>query len=177
MKPKVNRKGVTSKPSNYDSCQTPGWAVEPLFTYLDGKFIWEPACGRGNLVAAMRPFAYGITATDILNGEHQDFFTIDSRLFYWEVLVTNPPYSIKYDWLEHCYELGKPFALLMPVEMLGAQKAQKMFVKHGIELLFLPRRVNFDMPEKGYSGGGAQFPVAWYCWHLLDKPMQFWGVL
>ncbi|MHA2094578.1 MAG: hypothetical protein ACW98F_08115, partial [Candidatus Hodarchaeales archaeon] len=98
-----------------------------------------------------------------------------SRLFHSRpTIVTNPPYSIKYAWLEKCYEYEMPFALLMPVEMLGTAKGQRLFDKYGIEVIFMSPRVDFYMPNKGWEGGGAQFPTAWFTWKLnLPKQINF----
>lgn len=80
--------------------------------------------------------------------------------------MTNPPYSIKFQWIERCYQIGKPFALLLPVETLGANKAQKFFKQYGIEIIFLNRRVNFILPHTSSSSNGAWFPVAWFTYRL-----------
>jgi hypothetical protein len=89
------------------------------------------------------------------------------------VLVTNPPYSIKYDWLARCYALGKPFALLMPVEMIAASTAQRLFKQYGIEILMPDKRINFKMPNAGW-GGTAQFPTCWYTFRLsIGSPLTF----
>jgi hypothetical protein len=67
-----------------------------------------------------------------------------------------------------------PFALLMPVEMLGTAKGQRLFDKYGIEVIFMSPRVDFYMPNKGWEGGGAQFPTAWFTWKLnLPKQINF----
>ena len=168
---KSNRQGDIYTPKGYDACQTPAEALTPLLPYLDQfSTFWEPAAGECYLAAGLSLNLHlrtgrtiDVRATDILTGDN--FFTFELPLPY-EAIVTNPPYSIKYKWLRRCYELGKPFALLMPVEMLGAKTAQQMFALYGIEIIFLARRVNFKMPNKGWLGKGAQFPVCWYTWGL-----------
>ena len=181
MKPKEN-KGYNT--GTYDECQTPPYALEPLLQPLfdairpdlrSTKTIWECASGQGTLARDFNRRAYSVIDTDISRGE--DFFNDDlaSKLdrLNWNglVIVTNPPYSIKYEWLKRCYELDHPFALLMPVEMLGTAKGQKLFNKYGIEIIFMSPRVDFYMPHKGYKGGGAQFPTAWFTWKL-NLPQQ-----
>lgn len=159
MKPKQNYKDQPIR----DQCQTPPHAFWPLLRYVDGLShvdlsIWEPACGEGYLLREMEKlFPHKVVGTDILTGT--DFFTCAIPRF--DVLITNPPFSQKYQWITRCYELGKPWALLMPLETLGAQRAQKEFKNYGMELLVLNRRVNFKMPDKGWEGS-AQFPVAWF---------------
>lgn len=163
MKPKVNRKGNVNKPNTYDSCQTPYYALDPLLPYLPkAAIIWESACGDGQIVDKLELEGHTVIASDILTGSN--FF--EYAPVYWHVQVTNPAYSIKYHWLKRSYELQKAFALLLPLETLGAATAQKMFSEYGIEIILLNKRINFNMPNKGYSGNGAQFPVAWFTWGL-----------
>lgn len=163
MKPKINRPGDINAPAAYDACQTPPCALDPLLPYLPREWtIWEPAAGEGSIVESLFDggFLQGrVAVSDIVMG--QNFF--DYEPDRWDCLVTNPPYSIKYQWLERCYSLGKPFALLMPVETLGAARAQACFIEHGLQLILLNRRVNFKMPNKGWDGSSAQFPTAWFC--------------
>ena len=170
MKPKINRIGDPNESQGFDRCQTPPYALDPLLPYIRREWaIWEPASGSGNLVSAVAWHVPEIIGTDILNG--CNFFTWQPPHF--DAIVTNPPYSIKFAWLDRCYQLGKPFALLVPVETIGAQSAQRLMERYGAELLLLNRRVNFEMPEKGYNGGGAQFPVLWLCWQLLPAPIVY----
>ena len=167
MKPKEN-KGYNT--GTYDECQTPPYALEPLYPYLPFH-IWECAAGEMVLANALVDKGYTVLAADILWRKEDDFF-MDRRVD--ATIVTNPPYSIKYEWLERCYLLGNPFALLMPVEMLGTAKGQRLFDKYGIEMIFMSPRVDFYMPHKGWEGGGAQFPTAWFTWKLeLPEQINF----
>lgn len=160
---KSNRQGDIYTPKGYDACQTPPEALAPLLPFVDPFYtIWEPAAGEGFLAEELKARGYRVIQSDILND--QNFFSYQPNRL-WHCLITNPPYSIKYKWLARCYELGKPFALLMPVEMLGAKTAQKLFSLYGIEVIFPDGRVNFKMPNKGWDSS-AQFPTCWYTWGL-----------
>jgi len=144
-----------------DRCQTPGYALDPLLPFVDRRLlIWEPACGEGYLTAALRESGRKVIGSDILYG--QDFFLETPS--HWDAMITNPPYSLKYAWLLRCYALGKPFALLLPVETLGAKAAQDRFRAHGVEVVFLSKRINFKMPNIGWKSSAAQFPVCWITW-------------
>lgn len=169
---KSNRAADEYVPQGYDACQTPAYAIDPLLPFLSSDWIiWEPACGEGYLVEALFDSSFqDIIGTDILTGHNFLEYEPDA----WDCLITNPPFSLKYRWLERCYQLAKPFALLLPVETLGAKTAQEMFREHGIEVIFLDRRVNFKMPNAGWDGAGAQFPTAWFTWGLnIGRQMTF----
>ena len=171
MKPKEN-KGYNT--GTYDECQTPLYALEPLYQYIDTRYVWECAAGERVLARQFRKVGINVVDTDITDpAGFGDFFKISPKTPDYTI-VTNPPYSLKYEWLERCYELDHPFALLMPVEMLGTVKGQKLFKKFGIEIIFMSPRVDFYMPHKGWKGGGAQFPTAWFTWKLdLPKEINF----
>lgn len=161
-----NRKAAKQNiyvPQGMDSCQTPAYAMEPLLPYLASfKNIWEPAAGEGYLVEALKAHKFDVLESDILRD--QNFFDYEPGS-PWDCIVTNPPFSIKFRWLIHCYQLGKPFALLMPVETLGAKTAQALFEQHGMDVMLLDKRVCFKMPNKGWDSS-AQFPTAWFTWKL-----------
>lgn len=165
---KTARPGDIYKPAKYDACQSPLYAMDPVLPYLrPGQTIWEPAAGEGNLVKAMRDNGLTVIDSDILTG--QNFFEYEPPA--WNVLVTNPPYSIKFEWLERCYELGKPFALLLPVETLGTGTAIRLFERYGLEMILLKQRIDFKMPNAEWSGGGAQFSTFWLTWKLTGQPV------
>lgn len=171
MKPKTNRSGDRNASGPMDRCQTPAYALDPLLPYLSPAWtLWEPACGEGLITAHLweKGFRH-LEASDILTG--QNFFTYQPAA--WDVQVTNPPYSIKFPWIKRSYELGKPFALLVPVETIGAQQCQRLMAQYGAEIMLLDRRINFKMPHKGWHGSAAQFPVLWFCHGLLPEPILY----
>lgn len=175
MKPKTNRKGELNESKPFDRCQTPAHTFDPLKPYISkNDTIWESAAGEQTMLAdTMIDAYYHVVMSDILYTPEQNFFEYQPK--EWDVQVTNPPYSVKYDWMKRSYELGKPFALLIPVESLGAQKAQKLMKQYGFEIILLNKRVNFHMPNKGFDGSGAQFPVMWFTWGLnIGKQVSFY---
>lgn len=172
MKPKINRAGDIAKPSPYDHCQTPAYAVDPLISQLPEHWtIWEPAAGEGYITQRLRKMGRKVVESDILTGHN--FFDLKRPPggTYYDAIVTNPPYSIKYDWLERCYDLETPFALLLPLETLGAGRAQRLFRSKPVRLILFDRRVNFKMPNVGWAKSSAQFPVAWFCYRM-DLPQD-----
>lgn len=156
--------------------QTPPEALTPLLPFINRKWkIWEPAAGRGNLVVALSQRGYKVFGTDIKyrpSDEHRLDFLIGQPKWKWDMLLTNPPYSLKQQFLERCYELGKPFALLLPLTTFETEKRQKLFRQHGLEVIFLDKRINFQTPSG--RGSGSWFATAWFTWGLhLPSPLFF----
>lgn len=165
MKPKEN-KGYAVGP--YDDCQTPPYVLEPLLPYINPLHtVWECAVGRGVLAKKLVDESFSVLAAD-----ENFFLTVPPDRDF--TIVTNPPYSIKYKWLKRCFSLGRPFALLLPIETIGSRKAQDMFRDKDIRIMFMSPRVDFLMPEMGWEGGGAQFPTAWFTYGLaLPKELNY----
>jgi hypothetical protein len=175
MKPKQAQLIDTGTSSERDRCQTPWYALDPLLPYLpQDRIIWESAAGEGYLRDELGKKGYSVVSGDILSG--QNFFDITFNSLK-PIQVTNPPYSTKYKWLARSYEIGLPFALLMPVDVLGSKTALELFEKHGIEIIFLKWRVDFKMPSKGWDGHGSQFTTHWFTHGLnIGQPMTYSSV-
>lgn len=92
------------------------------------------------------------------------------------MIITNPPYSLKDDFLEKCYEWKKPFCLLLPITALEGKKRGKMFREKGIEVLVFDGRVQFmenmikDYDKKKSSNW---FNTSWFCYNVLPKKLIF----
>jgi hypothetical protein len=161
-----------------DDYQTPPEALEPLYPFLDKSLtIWEPACGRGNLVKALHTHGYKTICSDIKEFSIPDFqlndFLTSEIATHWDCIVTNPPYSTKDLFLKRCYYLRKPFALLMPLTTLEGKERQRLMRFYGIEIILFPKRINFFTPE-GVNSSSPWFSTAWFSWGLnLGKALTF----
>lgn len=146
---------ATGRPNDF---QTPPYALDPLLPYLyKNSVIWEPACGKGYLVDEFRRLGYTTIGTDILTG--QDFFTYEPEDY--NCIITNPPFRLKGQFWERCCELGKPFALLMPLTALETKKRQRLMQDYGIEIILLDRRINFETPNM-VEKSSSWFATAWF---------------
>jgi hypothetical protein len=91
---------------------------------------------------------------------------------HYDCIITNPPFSIKQQFLERAYMLGKPFAFLLPLTTLETKKRQDLFRLYGLEIILLDRRINFFTPSGMVSS--AWFATAWFTWGLnIGKQLSF----
>lgn len=136
--------------------------------------IWEPACGDDDKQPMLDMIGYDfgrtVVGTDIRGYGGQDFLTSEPQ-GSWDCIITNPPYSIKDDWIARCYQLGKPWALLLPYTTFEGRKRQAMFKEHGVDVLYLARRPQFTTPNG--NKGGSWFPAAWFTWKILPERVMF----
>lgn len=155
-----------------DNFQTPDWPLEVLSRRLDvpTKYkMWDPCCGKGNVVSFFNKKGHYAFGTDLEMGV--DFLSVQKGEIDFDFIVTNPPYSLKSKFVQKCYDLGKPFALLMPLTALEGIERQSCYKEKGLSLLCLPRRVNYYTPSG--SGSGAHFASAWYTHGFDTQPLEF----
>lgn len=152
-----------------DDFQTPPIALNPLFPYLKKHWtIWECASGKGNLSKALKAKGYKVISTDIKKGK--DFLTYAPKQF--DCIVTNPPFSLKQEFLERAYQLNKPFCFLLPLTTLETKKRQQLFKENGTEIILLDKRVNFETPTG--KDNSSWFATAWFCSGLgLKNTLNF----
>lgn len=144
-----------------DNFQTPRIAWEYLKPFIDPTWvIWECAWGEGQLYNFIKEDGYAIVGSD----KEEDFMKTDLDC---DCIITNPPYSLKDEFIERCYQIGKPFALLMPLTALEGKKRQALYSKNGIALIIPNKRINFKTPSG--EGSGSWFATAWYVWKIPVK--------
>jgi hypothetical protein len=159
-----------SKDSN-QNYQTPPCAARPLVDLVPKKWtVWEPASGHGNLVSMLKERGNTVIATDIQTG--QDFLKWKPRRHY-DAIITNPPHRHATAFLRRCYEIGKPFALLLPLFALEQQERHALYREHGLQLLLFNRRIEYEPEDGSEKHGDIPFSSAWFCWNLLPSDLVF----
>lgn len=153
----LNRLGRTS---DSDEVYTPREAVEPLLPFIDKTLIYyEPTSNTSSkLLRALHS-----CSVNIVESGGKDFFDCGKKDIY-DGIITNPPYSIKDKFIKKCYDLGKPFALLLPVSSLQGQTRGKFFIEHGLSALVLNKRVDFT------GKGSPNFGNVWIMGNGFDRP-------
>ena len=163
-----NQHVSTETNQNY---QTPPYAARPILKYLRKNWtVWEPACGKGNLVSAFQDAGRKVVASDIQSG--QDFLTWKPRRPF-DIVVTNPPHRYMTAFIRRCYELGKPFALLLPLRALEHRERHELYRQYGLQLLLMDRRIEFEPEDGSESSGDILFSSGWFCWKLLPSDLMF----
>ena len=149
-----------------DELYTPDYAIEPLLKYLPkDKIIWECTdFGSSNITKLLKQHDYKVIST---HKDNFDFLT-DIPNFDFDIIITNPPYSLKNEFLKKCYEYDKPFCLLLPLTSLEGIERGKMFREKGIDVLVLDRRCDFIDNKKS-----NWFNTSWFCYKVLPKQLIF----
>jgi hypothetical protein len=149
----------------FDVFFTPEYAVQPLLPFICPNWVvWEPTDVNHNsgITKTIRRRGNSVIST---NKQQRDFLR-DCRPEGVDCIVTNPPYSLKDQFLMRAFDLRLPFAFLLPLTALEGVQRGALFREHGIEVLVLDRRVEF-------TGKSVWFATAWFCHGILPECLMF----
>lgn len=153
-----------------DEVYTPFYAVEPLLEFLPkDKKIWCPFDEEWSAFYQLfTEKGYDVIRSSLSEGH--DFFTYEPD--DWDILVSNPPFSKKDMVLERAFELGKPFALLLPVNTLQG-KARFQIFQNRIQALIFDGRVDYHTNgDMQHYHKGNHFGSAYFCYDLLPTKLE-----
>lgn len=151
----------------FDELYTPEYAVYPVLDaiFFANTVIWCPFdTENSNIVKVLQSKGLKVIHSHISEGKN--FFQYEPDEHY-DMIISNPPYSIKDQVLERCYQLRKPFALLLPITALEGTKRGKLFRDMGLDLIVLDKRVDFN------GKGKCWFNTSWFCWGTPIEGIQF----
>jgi hypothetical protein len=159
MRKGKNEKQFKIKNDNYTTHES---AFNLLFSYINvkDKKVWFPFYNEG----IINSYKFDC---DIIHNQ-SDFF--ETKVEY-DYIIDNPPYSIKQKVFERCIELGKPFALLVPIDTLERQYISKLFKDKDFTIIIPKERFNFLNNNVKTT---MAFKTCWFCVGFnLDKQIIF----
>ena len=127
------------------------------------KIIWDSFYGDGNSGKYLKELGFKV--------EHQDIDFFDEPSFNYDILLSNPPYSIKAKVFKRLAEIDKPFLMLVPVATITKQYLKKYF-KDKIQIVIPERRIQFI--KDGVQTDRCYFDTIWICYKMnFDKNIIF----
>lgn len=134
--------------------------------------IWEPAAGGGHLAEVLRKRGHYVYASDVVDHGYEydrlvDFFKVSARTLC--DIVTNPPYKLATEFIEHALDLvlpGGKVLMFLRLLFLEGQKRKELFEKHPPKTIY----VSSSRLQCGKGGvfkkraGETALAHAWFLW-------------
>ena len=134
----------------FDELYTPVESLDSLLPFIDfigvGSVVWECAFGTGVLAKHLEDKGFKVVGNN-------DFFNSDYKC---DMIISNPPYSIKRKFIEKAINLNKPFAFLVPITTLEGKKSSELFNNGDIQIIIPNKRIDFLK-----KGSSSWFAVMW----------------
>ena len=160
---------TSSKTSERQEMYTPYYAVDPIVKYVPKHYkIWCPFDEEWSaFYQTFKNLGYSVIRTHIREGKN--FFTYEPDEY--DIIISNPPFSIKDKILERLYELGKPFAVLLPLNSLQGVSRYKFF-SQGIQILSFDQRIGFHSKSNmSFTIEGSPFATVYFCRDILPRDL------
>ena len=176
--------------SGNDEFYTPLYAIVPIIKYLkQAQQIWRPIkiwcpfdTNESNFVRYLSKIPWNIVVnTHISNWE--DFFEIikdkNSEIMSCDYIISNPPYSMKWEVFKALFESWKSFAMLVWVVWLFESKKRfDMFKNNTFEIMYLDKRVSyFKNYQEQKPSLNPPFSSIYLCSKVLPEKIVFENIL
>lgn len=154
-----------------DELFTPVEAVIAIKKYIpDNATIWCPFDLECSSYVKELSKEYNVIHTHIVNGIEEDFFTMEVP--QCDIIISNPPFSKKFEVLERLLSIGKPFAIIWPLP--GVQSLKHFDLVSQCQLLIFDQRIRFhkelDLSDKP---GSPAFASVYLCKDFLPEKLMF----
>jgi hypothetical protein len=171
----MNSRDILYKKSSGDENYTPAYAVIPIIKYID-RFIkinklnkltiWCPFdTTESEFVKILSSLSNIEVIYSHLEGG-KDFYTYEPT--YWDIIISNPPFTNKRGIFERALGFNKPFALLMTNTWLNDSAPKQLFKDKDLQLLMFEERIKYRNKENR-DNNKITFSSSYYCYDFLPK--------
>jgi hypothetical protein len=138
----------------YDEYYTPKKVWQDILPFIPHGLVWEPFYGSGGSTSDMKSLGLNVVS------DTGDFF---GSSIHADVIVTNPPFSIKKQVLCELWKLQMPFIMVMPLTVL----CSKMYKPFFDETAIIIPSSRIDFLKDGQSlKTKCPFDSVYYCWKI-----------
>ena len=146
----------------HDDYMTPKSAWEAIRHFIPtDKLIWEAFYGDGNSGHYLTELGFNVIH------EVRDFFTEPPDEY--DLIVSNPPFSIAKEVMKKLLDYDKPFILIMPSSKINTSYFRNWKDK-GIQIIIPRKRIHFiklvdGKPVEGLKNA-CNFDCFYYCYKM-----------
>jgi len=154
-----------------DEQYTPKYGVEVLLPYiqhLKDRIIWCPFDrDDSQFVKVLTENGFRVVYSHLDYG--QDFLTYEPEK--WDVIISNPPYKNKRVYWERALALKKPFALLLPLNILSDSIINTTMKgrEKEFQLLIPSKRMRFYNNKTGETGNQPTFKASYFGVNIFQQ--------
>jgi hypothetical protein len=156
-----------------DLFTTPLWVVVALILGLGTELkpdsiVFDGCEGLGHILQPFSDRGYRTSGSDkypqVEGKPSVDYLTCDlaTLLAFYDIIVMNPPFGLKCEFIRKTVVTGKRCCLLVPVETISNVGMQDFFAEHPFRIIFLSPKPSFSRPD------GSSICVGVCVWLLFN---------
>jgi hypothetical protein len=158
-----------------DLYETPPVALKALLA-VEGlpRRIWEPAAGRGAIVEVLASRGYDVVASDIADYGYnldfrRDFLATRVAPVNCGCIVTNPPFSLATEFVEHGLNLCQRVVVLGRLAFLESERRSSIMDTGMLARLYVFKNRIPMMHADGWTGPRIRNSAVPYAWYSFDR--------
>jgi len=160
----MNSRKVLYSSGKNDECYTPEYAVYPILEYIpEQAVVWCPFDDDNSWFVKLIRCTNKVICSHINQGH--DFFEYEPE--YWDIIISNPPFTNKRKYFERALSFNKPFALIMSNTWLNDAAPKQLFKNIDLQLLMFDKRIRFKC--NGIVNNKITFSSSYFCRDFLPK--------
>jgi len=133
--------------------------------------VLEPAAGNGAIVKVLEKAGYQVVSYDKYQGEDRKDFLKERKRY--ASIVTNPPYSQSFEFIQMAKKTSYKFAFLLPLSYLhGQERYQNIYQDLDFPLtkvyVFTRYPMLTDKLRKDGKYRTGMMVYAWFVWERVD---------
>lgn len=139
-----------------DNYETPDSAYELLkgVGIIKGNVVYDPFFCAGRAKSKMERIL-GCVAIN----HNEDFWDKKKRPKKYDIIITNPPFSVMKKVIHEIIRLGKPYAILMRATHVESKYFRELMKKEKYSIIWPKSRMKFEVDGK--SAGSPPFDSVW----------------
>ena len=146
--------------SKHDDYMTPQSAWENISHLIPkDKVIWECFYGDGKSGEYFEDMGFKVIHEDI------DFFEHNKG----DIIISNPPFSMKKEVFSRLIELDKPFIMLSSQQVIFTQYLKNIMKGKNLQIIIPRKRIQFIKIKDGEyvdTGNRCNFDCFYYCYKM-----------
>jgi hypothetical protein len=133
--------------------------------------IWEPAAGRGAIVNVLRAAGHEVLASDLIDYGDPTHFARRDFLLEWklphtcEMILTNPPFKLADEFVEHALDLCPRVIMLLRFLFYEGTSRTRTLEQRGLARVHLFRE-RLALHRDSWDGNkvSGRMALAWFVW-------------
>jgi hypothetical protein len=158
-----------------DLYETPPQAVRALLRVESlPHHIWEPACGPGSIVKVLRAAGRDVFASDLVDygcpgsTARIDFLLERATPVEVEAIVTNPPFKLAQEFVEHALDLAPLVVMLLRLGFLESERRSEILDSGRLVRVHVFKHRLPMMHRDSWNGPRASSSLA-FAWFVWDR--------
>lgn len=159
----------------HDCYGTPPEAVTALLKVEKlPRRLWEPCAGRGNIVDVLRAAGHEVIGSDLIDYGRPDFFSGRDFLLEHKMpdgcegIVTNPPFKIAAQFVEHALRLSPLVVMLLRLAFMESARRAPILEGAGLARIHVFAERLPRMHRDGWEGRKANSGMC-FCWMVWER--------